>query len=77
MMNQAVPHLGAGSSLMNDASSNCRRQPGMGTAFTAEWMASTGMSQCIGRTKKALGYKQGLPMTMEHQRGGGPIFQNR
>ena len=36
MMNQAVPHLGAGSSLMNDASSNCWRQPGMGTAFTAE-----------------------------------------
>ena len=52
MMNQAVPHLGAGSSLMNDASSNYRRQPGMGTAFTAEWMASTWMSQCIGRTNK-------------------------
>ena len=28
------------------------------------------MSQCIGRTKKALGCKQGHPMTMEHQRGG-------
>ena len=70
MMNQAIPHLGAGSSLMNNASSNCRRRPGMGTTFTTEWMAGTWMSQCIGRTKKALVYKQGHPMTMEHQRGG-------
>ena len=76
MMNQAAPHLGAGSSLMNDASSNCRRQPWMGTAFTAEWMASTWMSQCIGRTKKALGYKQGHPMTMEHQGGGDLYFES-
>ena len=36
MMNQAAPHLGVGSSLMSDASSNCQRQPGMGTAFTAK-----------------------------------------
>ena len=76
IMNQAIPHLGAGSSLMNDASSNCRRQPGMGTAFTVEWMASTWMSQCIGRTKKALGYKQGHPMTMEHQRRGDLYFES-
>ena len=77
MMNQAAPYLGAGSSLMNDASSKCRRRPGMGTAFTAEWMASTWMSQCIGRTKKALGYKQGHPMAMEHQRGGGTYISNQ
>ena len=76
MMNQTVPHSGAGSSLMNDASSNCRRQPGIGTAFPAEWMANTWMSQCIGRTKKALGYKQGHPMTMEHQRGGDLYFKS-
>ena len=29
------------------------------------------------RTKNALECKQGHPMTMEHQRGGGPIFQIR
>ena len=33
------------------------------------------MSQYIGRTKKALGYKQGHPMTMEHQRGGTYYFK--
>ena len=34
------------------------------------------MSQCIGRTKKALGCKQGHPMTMEHQRGGDLYFKS-
>ena len=76
MMNQAVPHLGAGSSLMNDASSNCWRQPGMGIAFIAEWMASTWMSQYIERTRKALECKQRHPMTMEHQRGGDLYFKS-
>jgi hypothetical protein len=41
MMNQATPHLGAESSLINSKSSNRRGQPRIGTAFTAEWMAST------------------------------------
>jgi hypothetical protein len=36
IMNQATPHLGAESSLINNESSNCRRQPKIGTAFTAE-----------------------------------------
>ena len=76
MMNQAIPHLGAWSSLMNDASSNCRRRPRMGTVFIDEWMAGTWMSQCIGRTKKALGYKQGHPMTMEHQGEGDLYFKS-
>ena len=61
---------------MNDASSNCRRQPGMGTAFTAEWMASTWMSQCIERTRSAVECKQRHPMTMEHQRGGDLYFKS-
>ena len=70
MMNQATPHLGAESSLINSESSNCCGQPRMGTALTTEWMASTWMSQCIERTNKALEYKQRHPMTMDHQRGG-------
>ena len=37
MMNQATSHLGALSSLMNNESSNRRRQPKIGTAFTFEW----------------------------------------
>jgi hypothetical protein len=41
MMNQATPHLGAESSLINSESSNCCGQPRMGTALTTEWMAST------------------------------------
>ena len=69
-MNQATPHLGAWSSLINSESSNRRGQPRMGTALTAEWMASTWMSQCIERTNKALECKQRHPMTMDHQRGG-------
>jgi len=36
MMNQATPHLGAESSLINNKSSNRRRQPEMGTALTFE-----------------------------------------
>jgi hypothetical protein len=35
-MNQATPHLGAESSLINSESSNSRRHPEMGTAFTPE-----------------------------------------
>src|SRR4030067_781545 len=38
MMNQATPHLGAESSLINNKSSNRRRQPRMCTALTTEWM---------------------------------------
>ena len=70
MMNQTTPHLWVESSLINNESSNLRMQPRMGTAFIAEWMASTWMSQCIERIKKALECKQTHPMTMEHQRGG-------
>ena len=69
MMNQATPHLGAESSLINSESSNRRGQPRMGTTLTAEWMASTCMSQCIERTNKALVSKQRHPMTMDHQGG--------
>jgi hypothetical protein len=76
MMNQATPHLGAESSLINNESSNRRRQPEMGTALTFEWKASTRMSQYMGRTKKALVSKQRHPITMDHQRGG-PIFHIR
>ena len=36
MMNQATPHLGAESSLMNSESSNHRGRPRMGTALIAE-----------------------------------------
>jgi hypothetical protein len=36
MMNQATPHLGALSILINSESSNRRGQPRMGTALTAE-----------------------------------------
>jgi len=69
MMNQATPHLGAWSSLINSESSNRHGQPRIGTALTAEWMAGTWMSQCIERTNKALECKQRHPMTMDHQRG--------
>ena len=69
-MNQATPHLGAESSLINSKSSNRRRQPRMCTALTTERMASTWMSQCIERTNKALECKQRHPMTMDHPRGG-------
>jgi len=41
MMNQATPHLGVESNLINNESSNHRGQPRMGTAFTTEWMVST------------------------------------
>jgi hypothetical protein len=54
MMNQATPHLGALSSLINNESSNRRRQPEMGTTLTFEWKANTRMSQYMGRAKKAL-----------------------
>jgi hypothetical protein len=69
-MNQATPHLGAESSLINSKSSNRRRQPRMCTALTTEGMASTWMSQCIERTNKALECKQRHPVMMEHRRGG-------
>jgi len=36
IMNQATPYLGAKSSLINNESSNRRRQPKIGTAFTVE-----------------------------------------
>jgi len=39
-------------------------------------MASTWMSQCIKRTKKAVECKQRHPMTMEHQRGGNLYFKS-
>jgi hypothetical protein len=54
MMNQATPHLGALSSLINNESSNRRRQPEMGTTLTFEWKASKRMSQYMGRARKAL-----------------------
>jgi len=70
MMNQATPHLGAESSLINNKSSNRRRQPEMGTALTFEWKASIRMSQYMGRANKALVSKQRHPVMMEHRRGG-------
>jgi hypothetical protein len=69
MMNQATPHLGAESSLINHKSSNRRRQPKMGTTLTFEWKASIRMSQYMGRAKKALVSKLRHPMTMDHPRG--------
>jgi hypothetical protein len=63
--------------LINSESSNYRGQPKMGTAFTAEQMASTWMSQCIERTKKVLECKQSHPMTMKHQRGGNLCFKKQ
>ena len=73
-MNQATPHLGAWSSLINSESSNRRGQPEMGTALTFEWKASIRMSQYMERTNKALVSKQRHPMTMDHQRGGDLYF---
>jgi hypothetical protein len=69
-MNQATPHLGAKSSLINSESSNRHGQPRLGTALTTGWMASTRMSQYMGRTDKALECKQRHPVMMEHRRGG-------
>jgi len=40
-MNQATPHLGGGSSLINNESSNHHGQPMMGIALAFEWKAST------------------------------------
>jgi hypothetical protein len=48
----------------------------MGIVLAFEWKASTQMSQCIERTKKALEGKQGHPMTMDHQRGGDLYFKS-
>jgi hypothetical protein len=76
MMNQTTPHLGAESSLINNESSNRRGQPKMGIVLAFEWKASTQMSQCIERTKKALECKQRHPMTMDHQRGGDLYFKS-
>jgi len=45
MMNQATPHLGALSNLINNESSNCCAQLRIGTAFTVELEASTWMSR--------------------------------
>jgi hypothetical protein len=57
MMNHAAPHLGAWSCLINNESSNCRGQPRIDTTLTAEWEASTRMSQYIKKTEKALDNK--------------------
>jgi hypothetical protein len=62
--------------LIDNKSSNRRRQPKIGTALTAEWMAITWMSQCIERTNKALECKQRHPRTMNHQRGGDLYFKS-
>jgi hypothetical protein len=70
MINQATPHFGALSSLINNKNSNHHWQPRMGIALTTEWEANTQMSRQIRRTEKALECKQRHPMMMEHQRGG-------
>jgi hypothetical protein len=70
MMNQAIPHLGALSSLINNESSNRRGQSRMGTALTSKSRGSTQISRQIRITKKDLECKQRHPMTMEHQRRG-------
>jgi hypothetical protein len=74
MMNQATPHLGAESSLINSESSNCCGQPRMGTALTTEWMASTRMSQYMGRTNKALGMQTKAPYDDGSSKGGDLYF---
>jgi hypothetical protein len=76
MMNQTTPHLGAESSLINNESSNHHGQPKMGIVLAFEWKASTQMSQCIERTKKALECKQRHLMMMDHQRGGDIYFKS-
>jgi hypothetical protein len=45
MMNQATPHLGAHSCLINNEGSNHCGQARIGTTLTAEWMASTQISR--------------------------------
>jgi hypothetical protein len=44
-MNQATPHLGTHSCLINNERSNHRGQPRIGTTLTVEWMASTWISR--------------------------------
>jgi len=44
IMNQATPHLGAQSCLINNERSNHHGHPKIGTTLTAEWVASTRIS---------------------------------
>ena len=63
MTNQATPHLGALSSLINSETSNHRRQLRIDTAFIVEWMANW-TSQHFERAKKALNSKQMHPINI-------------
>jgi hypothetical protein len=45
MRNQATPHFGSHSYLMNNESSNHRGQPRIGTALTVKWIANILISQ--------------------------------
>jgi len=76
MTNQTTPHLGALSSLINNETSNHRRQSRIGPACTVEWMTSTWTGQYMERAKKVLDSKQRHLMTMEHQRGGDLYFKS-
>jgi len=69
-MKWVTSHMEAWSSLRSSKSSNHHGRPMIGTALTSKWKASTRMSQCIERIKKALNNKQRHPVMMEHWRGG-------
>jgi len=69
-MKWATSHMEAWSSLRSNKSSNHHGRPMIGTALTSKWKASTRMSQCIERIKKALNNKQRHHVMMEHWRGG-------
>ena len=76
MMNQATPHLGALSGLINHESDNHCRQPRIGTTLIFEWKASTWISQYIRKTRKLwIANKDTLWRWSIEQ--GGPIFQTK
>jgi len=75
-MKWATSHMEAWSSLRSSKSSNHHGRPIIGTALTSKWKASTRMSQCIERIKKALNNKQRHPVMMEHWRGGDLYFKS-
>jgi hypothetical protein len=70
MMNQATPHLGAESSLINNRSSNRQRQPKMGTAFTAEWWLSHEWSNAWKEQRKLWKVNKGTLWRWTSKRGG-------
>ena len=71
MTNQATPHLGALSSLINSETSNHRRKPRIGAAFTVEWRLAHERASTWKEQRRLWIANKGTPMTMEYQRGGG------